>query len=81
MRKYPCCPGPTWVKAADFGHAEGIDFTLGRCDVCSRYWMHLWTPYAPDAGYVALDDATAGELVTIPAGPDRRRRLQELFDV
>jgi hypothetical protein len=65
--------------AADLGYAEGIDFTLGRCGVCSRHWMHLWTPYSPDGSYVPLDDATAGDLMTMPAGPDRKRRLRELF--
>ena len=77
-----CCPGSEWVRLADLGHTDGIDCDLVRCTSCKRSWLHLWTPYASGGGrYAALDDAAALELVAIPAGPDRKRKLRELLDL
>jgi len=41
----------------------------------------LWTPSAPEAGYSALAEATAQELAAMPAGPERKSRLREVFDL
>lgn len=79
-REFECCPAATWTQTENLGTADGVEFTLGRCSVCGRWWMHLWTAYARGPGYAALDERTARELVQMAAGPDRKRRLAELFN-
>ena len=76
-----CCPGAEWNRVADLGHAGAVDCTLVRCSRCGRPWAHLWTPCAPQDGYSALEEAAAQELVDMPAGPERKHRLRELFDL
>jgi len=78
---YTCCAGSVWVRAADFRHTQGIEFTLGRCSACGRKWMHLWTPHAPEGRYVPLDDATLARLTALASGRELRRALEELFDL
>jgi len=80
-RGYSCCAGSAWTRTADFGHTQGIEFTLGRCSVCGRHWMHLWTPHAPTGSYVSLDPDAAARLAAIEPGPERRRALATLFDI
>jgi hypothetical protein len=80
-QEHACCPGAEWNRVADLGHAGGTDCVLVRCSICRRPWAHLWTPFARDAGYSALDDATAQELAVMPAGPERNRRLRDIFDL
>ena len=77
-----CCPSAEWVPVADLGHALTFDCAIVRCSACGKAWAHLWTPFAPkDASYSALEEATAQELVRMPAGPERRRRLTEVLDL
>jgi len=76
-----CCGEAKWVRAADLGHAEGIECTLGQCAACGRYSVHLWTPHAPAGSYVALDELVARDLAAIPAGPARKQRLRDLLDL
>ena len=76
-----CCDRADWVHAADLGHAEGIECTLGRCAACGRYSVHLWTPHAPAGSYVALDEPAAKALAAMPAGPARKQRLRDLLDL
>ena len=76
-----CCPGAEWVRVADLGHAQGIDCVLVRCSGCGRPWASLWTPFAQRAGCFALDEATAQALAAMPAGPGRKSRLREVFDL
>ena len=78
---YTCCAGSTWVRTADFGHTQGIEFTLGQCNLCGRKWMHLWTPHAPEGSYVLLDDATVARLAALTPGRELRRALEDLFDL
>ena len=79
-REFVCCPTATWLRAHDLGEAEGVEFTLGRCSVCGRYWMHLWTMYSRAPSYAALDDEMALELMQLVPGPALKRRLAEWFD-
>ena len=76
-----CCAGAEWLRVADLGHTQGIDCVLVRCSACGRPWASLWTPFAPKAGYSALDEAIAQELAAMPAGPERKSRLREVFDL
>ena len=69
------------MRVTDLGHTQGIDCALVRCTACNRCWVHLWTPHASSGSYAALDEAAARELVAIPAGPDRKRKLRELLDL
>ena len=76
-RGFECCPAATWLRTEDLGHADGVEFTLGRCSICGRYWLHLWTMYSREPGYSALDERTAQELMQSAPGPGRKRRLAE----
>ena len=72
-----CCPSAAWLRTEDLGHAEGVEFALGRCSVCGRYWLHLWTTYSRGPRYSALDERTAREFMESAPGPGRKRRLAQ----
>jgi hypothetical protein len=78
--EFKCCPAARWAQTEDLGQAEGVEFTLGRCSACGRYWMYLWTMYSRGPRYSALDDGTARELMQMAPGPARKRRLVEWFN-
>ena len=79
-RDLGCCPTATWVRTQDLGQANGVEFTLGRCSVCGRCWMHLWTMYSRAPRYRAIDDDTAREFMQMAPGPARKRGLAEWLD-
>jgi hypothetical protein len=76
---FTCCAGNRWSAVADLGSAESVDFVLGRCEMCDRRWMSLWTSFAPQVRYVPVSDAAAERLLATPPGAARKRALADWF--
>jgi hypothetical protein len=46
-----CCDALKFVPLEDLGHAESVDWDLGRCASCNAYLLQKWSEYAADRLY------------------------------
>ena len=56
-----------WTPVADFGHAAGFDFDLGRCAACGAYIMAVF--YEPSTTYNIIPDELAQHFLSLKADP------------
>ena len=53
------CPNPGFEPIEELGHVEAVDWDLGRCPACGKYFLQQWSEHAPDR--VFYDELTEAE--------------------
>lgn len=65
MTKTPhetACANPGFEAIEELGHVEAVDWDLGRCPSCGKYFLQQWSEHAPaNVYYDELTDAEAEE--------------------
>jgi hypothetical protein len=76
-----CCHRAQWALVADLGHAQAIDFMLGRCDHCGKHWMNLFGDILNATTYLPVTDLDAQCLLsTRTDGGKRKQAVSDWFD-
>jgi hypothetical protein len=69
-----CCANPKFKLVAELGHAEAVDWGLGRCLSCGAHLLSQWSEYAADkVFYDKLSDDDAN--VFLQADDKQRKSL------
>ena len=80
MSELPCCTSSTWVSELDLGHAESLEYTLGKCDRCGGFWMHVFSVVSGASAFQPVSDADAAKMRSIPPGPERKTFMRAWGD-
>ena len=83
--KQACCANQAFVRhqdadVADIGHAEGIEFTIGKCSSCQSPLMHVWVGGGVSEGVEIIEPSLVDQLVQTPAGKQRKTLLAEWWN-
>ena len=83
--KQSCCANQAFVRhqdadVADIGHAEGIEFTIGKCSSCQSPLMHVWVAGGVSEGVEIIEPTLVDRLVQTPAGKQRKTLLVEWWN-
>ena len=65
---------------ADIGHAEGVEFTIGRCASCQSPLMHLWVAGGVSDGIEVIEQSLIDQFVRAPAGKPRKQLLADWWN-
>jgi hypothetical protein len=76
--RYDCCADQSWTPLADFGHAAGADFDLGRCENCGTYLMAVF--YVQSTNYVVISKERAEYFLKLQGTPELKKALKNWFD-
>ena len=83
--KRGCCADQAFVRhqdpeVADIGHAEGVEFTIGRCSSCQSPLMHLWVAGGVSQDIEVIEQSLINQLVQTSAGKQRKKLLTDWFN-
>jgi hypothetical protein len=83
--KRTCCEDQAFVRhqdpeVADIGHAEGVEFTIGRCSSCQSPLMHLWVAGGISHGIEVIETSLIDQLVQTSAGKGRKKLLADWWN-
>ena len=83
--KGACCADQAFVRhpdpdVADIGHAEGVEFTIGRCSSCQSPLMHLWVAGGVSQGIEVIEPSFIDQLVQTSAGKRRKKLLADWWN-
>ena len=83
--KRTCCADQAFVRhqdpdVADIGHAEGVEFTIGRCASCQSPLMHLWVAGGVSDGIEVIEQSLIDQFVRAPAGKPRKQLLADWWN-
>lgn len=74
-----CCEHPLFRLVEELGHAESIDWDLGKCANCGAYHLRTWSEYRPDAlFYYRITDDHAQRFRS-SEGRERIEMLKQFF--
>ena len=72
-----CCVKFDWRFIADLQHADGIEFTLGKCASCGANLVNLWSDAVQESqDYVIVDDDFVTRVMLLE-GTDLKQFLRE----
>ena len=60
-----CCTRFNWAFKSNQSHADGVEFTYGRCTSCNQDLIHLHVPVANSSAYVAVDPEFVDEMLSL----------------
>ena len=66
-----CCGYEDFELIEELGHAESVDWDLGRCKRCGGFLLRQWSEYAPASVFV--DPLTPDEGAAFRDSRDRER--------
>jgi hypothetical protein len=69
MAHLACCKDSSWVAERDLGHAEGLEYSLGKCSRCGAPWMSVFCVASGVAGYEHVAPADVETIQSIKDGP------------
>ncbi|MBX9790458.1 MAG: hypothetical protein K2Y37_16180 [Pirellulales bacterium] len=67
----PTCCQKSWISELDLGSAGGFEFTLGKCDQCESYWMHVYCTASNTSAFKSVSLADVERMKLIPP-PERK---------
>jgi hypothetical protein len=67
MDHLACCKDSSWVAKRDLGHAEGFEYSLGKCGRCGARWMSV---FCVASGVAAYEQVTSPDVDTIQSMKD-----------
>jgi len=72
-----CCIKFDWRFVADLRHAEGFEFTLGKCATCGTNLVNLWSDLVLDSqNYIIVDDDFVTQVLRLE-GADLKQFLRQ----
>ena len=74
MSSSTCCNDQEWTPVADFGHAAGFDFDLGRCGRCGAYPLAVAYADWPTVHVIGEEEALA--FLKLEGTPELRKALR-----
>jgi hypothetical protein len=83
--KRACCADQAFARhqdsdVADIGHAEGVEFTIGRCSSCQSPLMHVWVAGGVSHGIEVIEQSLIDQLVQTSAGKRRKQLLADWWN-
>jgi len=75
-----CCAAPKFKLVEELGHAESVDWDLGKCLSCSAHLLRQWSEYAADkVFYDKLSDEEANAFLK-SQGWERKSLLKKWYN-
>ncbi len=75
-----CCSTPKFKLVEELGHAESVDWDLGKCLSCGAHLLRQWSEYAADkVFYDKLSDDEANAFLK-SEGKERKSLLKRWYD-
>jgi hypothetical protein len=77
MTKPSCCESPQWVSERDLGHADSMDFILGKCQACGKYSMNVFAVATAITGYELVLEGDLNTIRSLPDGKEMKAFMKD----
>jgi hypothetical protein len=76
MKSSPCCDRFAWSAERDLGHADSMEFVLGKCSNCGINFVNVFCVATGTTGYESVTPADAQQMRGITAGADMKNFMR-----
>jgi len=76
MTSQSCCDNSAWSPERDLGHADTMEFVLGKCFHCGATLINVFSVATGISGYEPVTPTDAQQMSTISAGPELKRFMR-----